>query len=104
MKSIHRDHHRKVNQLQTHKKIHSVLQQARNLNYSRAMNLLRSPGLSEDPTDKIYEQLKALHPQDSAPLQQNEPDFTVPMSAFDFITVKLIGKLIRRARRGTAVD
>jgi hypothetical protein len=58
------------------------------------MNLLRSPGLSDDPPDIIYEQLKALHPTDSAPLQQQDPDFIVPMSAFNFITGKSIGKLI----------
>jgi hypothetical protein len=86
------------------KKYTQVLQQARNLNYSRAMNLLRSPGLSTDSPEKIYEQLKELHPNDSAPLQQQDPAFAVPMSAFDFITGKLIGRLIRRAKRGTAVD
>jgi len=86
------------------KKYTQVLQQARNLNYSRAMNLLRSPGLSTDSPEKNYEQLKELHPNDSAPLQQQDPAFAVPMSAFDFITGKLIGRLIRRAKRGTAVD
>jgi hypothetical protein len=43
------------------------------------MNLLRSPGLSADPPEQIYAQLKALHPNDSAPLQQQDPAFVVPM-------------------------
>ena len=81
-----------------------VLQQARDLNYSRALNLLRSPGLSGDSPDEIYSKLQALHPTDSAPLQQPIPEFSIPMSAFNFINGKLIGKMIRRAKRGTAVD
>jgi hypothetical protein len=68
------------------------------------MNLLRSPGLSTDSPELIYAQLKALHPNDSASLQQQDPAFAVPMSEFDFITGKLIRRLIRRAKRRTAVD
>ncbi len=60
--------------------------------------------MSADPPELIYAQLKALHPYDSAPLQQQDPAFAVPMSAFDFITGKLIVRLIRRAKRGIAVD
>jgi hypothetical protein len=60
--------------------------------------------LSNDPPDKIYEQLKALQPTNSAPLQQPDPNFIVPMSAFNFITGKLIGKLNRRAKQGIVVD
>jgi hypothetical protein len=68
------------------------------------MNLLRSPGLSGDSSGEIYTKLQALHPSDSAPLQQPIPEFSVPMSAFTFINGNLIGKMIRRAKRGTAVD
>jgi len=68
------------------------------------MNLLRSPGLSGDSSGEIYTKLQALHPSDSAPLQQPIPEFSVPMLAFSFINGKLIGNMIRRAKRGTAVD
>ena len=92
-------------QQSTPSKRHSqVLQQARDLNYSRAMNLLRSPGMSADPPAVIYAQLQALHPKDSAPLQLNAPQFSVPTSELKFITGKLVGKLLWRAKRGTAVD
>jgi hypothetical protein len=75
-----------------------VLQQARDLNYSRAMNLLRLPGLSGDSSGEIYIKLQAFHPSDSAPLQQPIPEFSVAMSAFTLINGKLIGKMIRRAK------
>ncbi len=63
-----------------------------NSSQSRAMNLLRSPCL-----------------EITTPSKQRTPTKTgtwivVPTSAFTFITCKLLGKLIWRAKRGTAVD
>jgi hypothetical protein len=60
--------------------------------------------MSGEPPEVIYAQLQALHPKDSAPIQLNAPEFSVPISEFQYITGKLIGKLLRRAKRGTAVD
>ena len=41
-----------------------VLRRARSLQYSRAMNLLRSPGLATEPGATIHEALRELHPQE----------------------------------------
>ena len=46
----------------THAKEHIFLERARSLQYSRAMNLLRSPGLSADSGDQIHKALQRLHP------------------------------------------
>ena len=68
------------------------------------MNILRSPGPTLDPPYVIFNSLQSLHPPDTAPLQQRETPFTVPLSAFNFIDGQWLGKQLRRSKRGTAVD
>ena len=46
----------------THAKEHIILERARSLQYSRAMNLLRSPGRSAESSDQIHDALQRLHP------------------------------------------
>ena len=80
-----------------------ALEQARNLNYSRAMNILRSSGPPSESPDDLYRKLQQLHPpEESQPVPQ--PEINVPMSEYSFITGKWVAKQIRRAKRGTAVD
>ena len=81
-----------------------ALEQARDLNYSRAMNILRSSGPAIDSPSVILNSLQSLHPPDSAPLRQYETPFTVPLSSFNFIDGKWLGQQLRRSKRGTAVD
>jgi hypothetical protein len=88
----------------TNKQQRIALEQARNLNYSRAMNILRSLAPSTDEPAVILNNLNSLHPADSAPLQQFDPQFTVPLEAFSFINGKRLDTQIRRSKRGTAVD
>ena len=50
------------------RRIEVAAEQARKLNYSRAMNMLRSAGLSKDDSAVILQNLQALHPGE-------EPEF-----------------------------
>ena len=80
-----------------------ALEQARNLNYSRAMNILRSSGPPSESPDDLCRKLQQLHPpEESQPVPQ--PEINVPMSEYSFITGKWVAKQIPRAKRGTAVD
>jgi hypothetical protein len=68
------------------------------------MRILRSPGPATDPSETILQDLHSLHPPDTNPLQQHNPTFHVPLSAFSFIDGKWLAKQICRAKRATAVD
>ena len=73
-------------------------EQARNVNYSRAMNILLSSGPPSEPSDEIYRKLQQLHPpEETQPASQ--PEINVPMSEYSFITGKWVAKQIRRAKR-----
>ena len=50
-----------------------ALDQARKLNYSKAMKVLQSPGLSPDPPELILKQLQDLHPQIQQRRQKYNP-------------------------------
>ena len=83
----------------------TVLDRARSLQYSRAMNILRSPGLAEDSGDQIHAALQKLHPHEQDPhIDESSPRVPHPASSFDFITGSWFSNLIARSKRGTAVD
>jgi len=52
-----------------------TLEHARNLNYSRAMTALRSPGIAAGPPEETLEKLKQLHPPQSPPLVRTQSAF-----------------------------
>ena len=85
-----------------------VLERARQLQYSKAMNLLRSPGLARQSLEEIVETLQALHPhEDQLDLDQQLPpdaEGSFNASTFDFITGKWFSRQIRSSSKGTAVD
>jgi hypothetical protein len=89
----------------THAKEHIILERARSLQYSRAMNLLRSPGLSADSGDQIHEDLQRLHPpEQDHNMDTMSPHLSHPSGMFNFITGPWLRKQIERSKRGTAVD
>ena len=65
-----------------------MLEQARNLNYSRAMNILRSPGLATDPPATILNQLHDLHSPETVPLHVGQPEFILTVDDFQLIDSK----------------
>ena len=74
------------------------------LKYSKAMNLLRSPGLAPQSLEEIVETLQALHPQeDQLDLTRNFP-LTRNASTFAFITGKWFSCQICSSAKCTAVD
>ena len=60
--------------------------EARNLNYSRAMNILRSgpPSKPDKPSDDLYRKLQQLHPPEE-PQPVPQPENNVPTSEYSFI-------------------
>ena len=62
-KCTENQHHKHKSNISRRNKI--ALEQARNLNYSRAMCILRSPGFATDPPTTIVNQLHDLHPPES---------------------------------------
>jgi hypothetical protein len=83
----------------------AAIDRARSLQYSRAMNILRSPGLAAESGDQIYKALQELHPKEEG----HSIDSTTPRSDYSavslhFITGQWCRKQIQRSRRGTAVD
>ena len=78
--------------------------QAHKPNYSKAMNILQSPGLATDSPDVILQKLQDLHPADpAAPVEIRSP-LVVPASEFKFIDGPWVRRQILRNKRGTAVD
>ena len=72
-------------------------EQARYLNYSCAMNILRSSGPPSEPSDDLYRKLQQQHPpEEPQPVPQQE--INVPLSEYSFITGKWVSKQIRRAK------
>ena len=81
-----------------------TLEHARNLNYSRAMTALRSPGIAAGPPEETLEKLKQLHPPQSPPLVTTQSAFFVNLEPFNHIDGEWLRKLIKRTKRGTSVD
>ncbi len=59
-----------------------LLEQARNLNYSRAMTALRSPGFASDPPEEMLEKLKQLHPPQSPTMVSTQSSFLMNLEPF----------------------
>jgi hypothetical protein len=83
-----------------------VLRRARSLQYSRAMNLLRSPGLATEPGATIHEALRELHPQEDLIMDDfaTPREVPIPRTTFDFIDGSWLRLQIERSKSGTAVD
>ena len=81
-------------------------EQARKLNLSKAMHLLRSPGLATGDPDEILDRLQALHPSETINMDHlPPPGETQPgKGTFDFITGEWLLRFLNKARAGTAVD
>ena len=88
----------------TEKRHQMALEQARNLNYARAMTTLRSPGLSTDPPSEIYEKLKQLHPPQTPHLTVPDPAFAIDQECFDKIDGEWIRGQFKKTKSGTALD
>ena len=58
-----------------------VLDQIRKLNYSKAMNILQSPGLAADFPDVILKKLQDLHPPDAAAPDEIHSPLVIPASS-----------------------
>ena len=81
-----------------------VLDQVRKQNYSKAMNILQSPGLAVDSPAVILQKLQDLHPADSADHVEIHSGLVIPASTFKFIDGPWVRRQIQRNKRGTAVD
>ena len=85
-----------------------VLEKTRLLQYSKAMNLLRSPVLARQPLEVILQILQTIHPpepaQDLTHACPPDEDGVFNSSTFDFITGAWFARQIRTSSRGTAVD
>ena len=85
-----------------------VLERTRLLQYSRAMNLMRSPGLATDGHQSVQAQLQALHrhpPEETNGLfHDSPPGRAVSATTFDFINGPWLAAQIRKSSSGTAVD
>ena len=92
----------------TEKKFTMILEKAQAMQYSKAMNLLRSPGLSKDEPSAILQQLTKLHPQEqqwwSEDDIQHPGERSTSKSTLDFINAAWVKKQIRKSSAGTAVD
>ena len=55
------------------RRIEVAAEQASKLNYSRAMNMLRSAGLSQDDSAVILENLQDLHPSEEPEFDDFQP-------------------------------
>lgn len=81
-----------------------TLDQARKLNYSKAMTILQSPGLAMESSETLLTKLQALHPPDVVPSTAVHSDIRLPASTYKFIDGPWVRRQILRNKRGTAVD
>ena len=85
-----------------------ALEQARKGNLSRAMNLMRSPGISKDSEEAITANLHSLHPREdfdtSGMKHPGDPRRHPRAGTFDFVDGAWLNKQLKRSRKGTAVD
>ena len=88
------------------KKVDTVLNMARKLQYSRAMHILRSPGCSTAPLEEILQQLEILHPDEEVDYEQvDQEDMPKPdKGTFDFIDGPWLDKQIQKSKAGAALD
>ena len=70
------------------KRMDQVVSKARLLHYSKAMNLLRSPGLARLPVSEVVSKLQNLHPPETViQIPEGCPQAeNFSSSTFDFIT------------------
>ncbi|MFN9941973.1 MAG: hypothetical protein ACK56I_21105, partial [bacterium] len=65
----------------------AAIDSARSLQYSRAMNIFRSPGLTAESGDRIYKALQELHPKEEGhDIDSTSPRLDYSAAAFNFIT------------------
>ena len=85
-----------------------TLDQARKGNPSRAMNLLRSPGISRGSEASITSNLADLHPPEdfntSGMGHPGNPSSHPRPETFDFVDGAWLNKQLKRSRKATAVD
>ena len=85
-----------------------ALEQARKGNLRRAMNLLRSPGISKDSEESIMAHLQALHPREefnsSGIKHPGDPRRHQRAGTFDFVNGAWLNKQLKCSKKGTAVD
>jgi hypothetical protein len=85
-----------------------ALEQARKGNLSRAMNLMRSPGISKDSEEAITANLHSLHPREdfdtSGMKHPGDPRRHPRAGTFDFVDGAWLNKQLKCSRKGTAVD
>ena len=85
------------------KKVDTVLNMARKLQYSRVMHILRSPGCSTAPLEEILQQLENLHPDKEVDFEQvDQEDMPKPdKGTFDFIDGPWLDKSQRQGQHWT---
>ena len=83
-----------------------ALEQARELNYSKAMHILRSPGVSRDDIQLVLQTLRDLHPAEKVDASgiAHPGDIQPNPMTLHFINGDWVRQQIRKAKRGTAVD
>ena len=83
-----------------------ALEQARELNYSKAMHILRSPGISRDDVQQVRQALRDLHPPEKVDVRGLQHPGAIQPNAvtLKFINGDWVRAQIRNAKRGTAVD
>ena len=88
------------------KRAAKALEQAQNLNYSKAMHTLRAPGLPPGDAADTIRRLAQLHPPEKVQADGWVHPGTVPQNkdTFDFINGKWLDKQLQRSKAGTAVD
>ena len=81
-------------------------EQARKLNLGKAMHILRAPGLATGDHQTIVDSLHSLHPPEEQCLDQSSPPGLIApgKETFNFITGEWLGKILGKAKAGTAVD
>ena len=93
--------------ISTERNIEIILDKARSMHYSKAMNLLRSPGLSQEVAQTVLEQLKRLHPEEEAWWTDEEllkQGKEKPPEKPWISLMHWVQKQIRKSSAGTAVD
>ena len=87
-------------------RIEVAAEQVLKLNYSRAMNMLRSAGLSKDDSAVILQNLQALHPGEEPDFDNFPPPGLIKPSkdTFKFVDGEWLEHQLKRSRAGTAVD
>ena len=93
-------------QQERQRRIEVAAEQTRKLNYSKAMNILRSAGLSKEDPAVVLQQLQDLHPDEEPVFDDYGPPGAIQPSetTFDFIDGEWLERQLSKSRAGTAVD